>query len=83
MADDIRTLDVTVHAGQRFINNPALFGSNILYLTRDGVGLVQITGSIPSLVREFSFRSSGIFAYKPLFFDAATSEQKIHIIYKV
>ena len=83
MADDIRTLDVTLFAGQQFISNPALFGSKILYLAIDGVGLIQLNGSVASTEREFSFKASGLFAYKPLFFSTSDTARKVHVIYKL
>lgn len=80
---NVYTLDLVRNVGQFFISHPSLFGARIIYLTRQGVGLIQINGDVPTMNREFSFRTTGLFAYKVVFFEAAASQENIHIIYKI
>lgn len=83
MADILYTLDLVQNVGQTLISHPSLFGAKIIYLTREGIGMVQNFGVTPINQREYVFKSTGFFAYKLRFFSAATDQQKIHVIYKL
>lgn len=81
--DNVKTLDLVRPVGAPFfISHPDLFGSNILHITRNGIGMVQLSSGILSASREFIFRKTGLLAYKVLFFDSPTAAENIHIIYK-
>lgn len=83
MADTLYTLDVVQNAGQVLVSHPSLFGAKIIYLTREGTGMVQTFGATPFNQREFVFKTSGFFAYRIRFFSVAETQQKIHVIYKL
>lgn len=82
MAATLHTLDIIQNVGQYFVFNSLLYGVDIIYLTRQGVGMTQLKSGVPTTNREFAFKSTGLLAYKVFFFEAATEPQKIHIIYK-
>jgi hypothetical protein len=80
---ELRSIDLVRNVGQVFISNPLLFGSEIVYVTRQGVGHVIVAASLPTNSREVFYRKTGLLAYKLFFLGAATEQEKIHVIYKI
>jgi hypothetical protein len=83
MADTLLTLDLVQAVGQTLITHPSLFGATIVYLTRQGVGMIPNVGVTPLNEREYIFKNTGLFAYKIRFYSAAETSQNVHIIYKI
>lgn len=82
MADTLYTVDIIQDVGQTYVVSAALFGARIIYLTRDGIGMVQ-SDAVPTTEREYFYKTTGAFAYKIRFNSAATVKQHIHVIYKI
>lgn len=80
MADDIQTIDVIRQKGKIFINIPILFGTYILYVVREGVGMTSITTGYPANEREVLFGVPSV--GNLIFYSKAAETEHIHIIYK-
>lgn len=83
MAETLYTLDLVQNPGQTLVSHPLLYGAKIVYLTREGLGMVQNFGVSPLTQREYVFKTTGFFAYRLRFFSAATEQNNIHVIYKL
>lgn len=81
--DDVRTLDLVRNAGAFFISHPNLFGAQILYVSKNGIGQVKVASPGPNISRTYSFKTSGLLAYKIVFYEPASTKENIHVIYKV
>lgn len=83
MAETLYTLDLVQNPGQTLVSHPLLYGAKIVYLTREGMGMVLVGLTSPFTEREYTFKTTGFFAYKLRFYSASGSPQKIHVIYKL
>lgn len=74
---------LTLLEGQRVLFTSPLFNSTIIRLTREGVGWKQIANFFTPGLLEFSFRTTGITAYRIVFDQpGGPGGEKIHVIYK-
>ena len=79
----VNSIDLILNEGAFFIVEPLLFGTTILRLTRNGIGYNRVA-DVFSTEREYVFKTSGLFAYKPRFQSAGgPGGDKVHVIYSI
>lgn len=71
--------------GQYFIGDPALIGATVLEVSKNGIHYDLCGISFSGAAREYSFKTTGLFAWKILFNSAVETADggDLHIIYSI
>lgn len=82
MARRLYEITLTMPEGAIWVNDPLLAHSYPLRVTREGVGYNRIV--LFSEEKEFTFKRSGLFAWKIIFqTPAGPGGEKVHVIYTI
>lgn len=77
-------ISLVLPANRTWVGDPALVNAVPLRVTREGIGYNKIVSFFTNGKPEYSFRNSGIFAYRFVFQTAgAPGGEKIHVIYTI
>lgn len=79
---ELKSIDFFLPAGQAGIISPLLWAREVVYVTRNGVGLILRKNEPASGMREVAFKTTGFLAYKLAFSYVTTTNDNIHVIYK-